>query len=391
MRKKSGSSEILLVRVKKGIRKGIQVSSLLILGIFLGIIILEVVLRLVLTDYKETKKDWSWVNSGRTGFYNLDPDRIYKINSNRPTKRRYWSEGELYGFRYNPKHLENENNYDQVIVVVGDSFVYGHNVRFDETYPYILEMSLRESGIKAKVENAGISGYGSDQVFIYLRDVIIPNLQPDIVVWSLNQNDFGDSHDACLFREAGDGYRQVSARWNSLFFKHAYYPSIPDIVKKMRIFSVLDSRIPERYTYGCTPDQRSSKWEDRKLAYFLRETKDMMSDYGGELLAMIVLNEHLFIVDNNQGYWEQKVNRIKEINDRFYSIATQEKIRVVDINLAALTKESDSNVLGERIGGSSELFQVEDGGFGLGWRHPSVLGNELMGELMGQTLVAHYE
>ena len=388
MNKKSISSELLSKRVTKRTRKGIVVSSLLILGIFLGIIILEVVLRFALTDYKETKKDWSWVNSGRTGFYSLDPDRIYKINSNRPTKRRYRSERELYGFRYNPKHLDNENNYDQVIVVVGDSFVYGHNVRFDETYPYILEMSLKESGIKAKVENAGVSGYGLDQVFIYLRDVIIPNLQPDIVVWSLNQNDFGDSYDACLFKETKDGYGQVSARWNSLFFKHAYYPLIPDIVKKMRIFSVLDSRIPERYTYGCTPDQRSSNWEDKKLAYFLRETKDMMSEYGGELLAMVVLNEHLFIVDNNQDYWEQKVDRIKEINDRFYSIATQEKIRVVDVNLAALTKESNSNVLGKSIGSKSELFQDEDGGFGPGWRHPSALGNELMGELMAHTLVA---
>lgn len=378
-------------RVKKRAKKGIKVSSLLILGLFLGIIVLEVVLRLVLTDYKETKKDWSWVNSGRTGFYSLDPDRIYKINSNRPTKRLYRSEGELYGFRHNPNHLDNKNNYDQVIVVVGDSFVYGHNVRFDETYPYSLEMNLRESGINAKVENAGVSGYGSDQIFIYLKDVIIPNLQPDIIVWSLNQNDFGDSHDACLFKETKDGYRQVDARRNSLFFKHAYYPSIPDIVKKMRTFSVLDSRIPERYTYGCTPSQRASDWEDKKLAYFLRETKEMMSDYGGELLAMIVLNEHLFIVDNNQYYWEQKVDNIKEINDRFFKIATQEKIRVIDINQAVLTKESDSNVLGESIGGSSELFQDEDGGFGPGWRHPSVSGNELMGELMGQALVAHYE
>ncbi len=380
-----------MIKVKKGTKKGIAISGLLILSMFLGIIMLEVVLGLILTENKETKKDWSWVNPGSNGFYSLDPDRIYKVNSNRFTKGRNKSEGEQYGFRFNPKHLDNENNYDQLVVVVGDSFVNGHNVNFDETYPYSLEMNLRESGINAKVENAGVPGYGSDQIFIYLKDVIIPNLQPDIVVWSLNQNDFGDSHDACLFKETKDGYRQISARWNSLFFKHTYYPSIPDSVKKMRIFSVLDSRIPERYTYGCTPDQRLSDNEDRKLSYFLRETKEMMSDYGGELLAMIVLNEHLFIVDNNQDYWEQKVDRIKKTNDRFYSIATQEKIKVIDINQAVLSRESESNVLGKSIGGSSELFLEEDGGFGPGWRHPSALGNELMGELVGQTLVPQHE
>ena len=158
-----------------------------------------------------------------------------------------------------------------------------------------------------------------------------------------------------------------------------------------KLFSFIDSRIPERYTYGCTPEQRSSKWEDRKLAYFLSETKEMVSRYGGEIVAMIVLNEHLFIVDNGQDYWQKKVNNIKEINERFLRIANQENIRVVDANLVTISGERYKNVLGKSIGEKSELFLDEDGGFGPGWRHPSILGNEVMGAFLGQVLAAHYE
>lgn len=58
----------------------------------------------------------------------------------------------------------------------GDSFTYGCGVPDDETWPYYLAAATGW-----RVTNAGVSGYGLDQIVLRLEKVI-PDIQPDLVI-----------------------------------------------------------------------------------------------------------------------------------------------------------------------------------------------------------------
>ena len=74
------------------------------------------------------------------------------------------------------------------ILVLGDSFTFGDEVSDRETYPYYLQQMLPDFDII----NAGVHGYGHDQMLILLKEVA-PKLKPDFVVigympWDAKRN-----------------------------------------------------------------------------------------------------------------------------------------------------------------------------------------------------------
>ena len=79
------------------------------------------------------------------------------------------------------------------VVVYGDSFVEARSSRLEDTFPARLEAALRERrAVPVEVVNAGVSGYGPDQVLARL-DAELRELQPDLVVLGLYAgNDWGD-------------------------------------------------------------------------------------------------------------------------------------------------------------------------------------------------------
>ena len=73
------------------------------------------------------------------------------------------------GFRSNGK-INKINNEERIIVFVGDSFVFGDGVNDNETIPSFYQ-KLKED----KIVNAGVSGYGIDQIYltaVYLIDYL---------------------------------------------------------------------------------------------------------------------------------------------------------------------------------------------------------------------------
>lgn len=71
------------------------------------------------------------------------------------------------------------------IALIGDSFTFGEEVKYEETWGYFLQQYF-EGG--RQVLNYGVPGYGLDQVYLrYLRDV--RPLHPDIIVIGLISHD----------------------------------------------------------------------------------------------------------------------------------------------------------------------------------------------------------
>src|SRR5262245_45274320 len=71
------------------------------------------------------------------------------------------------------------------IALVGDSFTFGLEVRFEDTWGYKLERAL---GPEFQVLNFGVDGYGVDQAYLrYSRDVT--NWRPEVVILSIIDDD----------------------------------------------------------------------------------------------------------------------------------------------------------------------------------------------------------
>jgi hypothetical protein len=71
------------------------------------------------------------------------------------------------------------------VAIVGDSFTFGLEVKYEDTWAYHLERTL---GPDARVLNFGVDGYGVDQSYLrFQRDV--RNWRPDIVLFGLIEHD----------------------------------------------------------------------------------------------------------------------------------------------------------------------------------------------------------
>ena len=73
----------------------------------------------------------------------------------------------------------------RLIAVLGDSFAFGEEVAYGDTWPVQLE---RLMGPEFKVMNFGVPGYGVDQIFLrYVREVVA--LKPDVLIFSFITHD----------------------------------------------------------------------------------------------------------------------------------------------------------------------------------------------------------
>ena len=73
------------------------------------------------------------------------------------------------------------------IVAMGDSLTEGLGVPEEQTYPYLLQQKLQDSGYNYEVVNAGISGETSSGARSRLNWVL--TLEPDIVILETGAND----------------------------------------------------------------------------------------------------------------------------------------------------------------------------------------------------------
>lgn len=74
------------------------------------------------------------------------------------------------------------------MLVLGDSFGWGFGVEQDERFSEILERRHPDW----EIINASVSGYGTDQQFLYLRERGL-KLRPDVVLVLFSSNDFAEN------------------------------------------------------------------------------------------------------------------------------------------------------------------------------------------------------
>lgn len=127
-------------------------------------------------------------------------------------------------FRHNAQGMRSDREYAFTkppgvtrILGLGDSFTQGYEVEVEETYLYRLERLLRDRGLNVEVLNLGVSGFGTAEELILLREYGT-RFDPDVVIVGYFTNDILDNVRSNLFRLDERGGLERAA--------HEYLPAI---------------------------------------------------------------------------------------------------------------------------------------------------------------------
>ena len=251
----------------------------------LTLFLIEILLRI--TNYQRKYSVWIWQgeerNSASLHYWDLSDSRIYAALPNVDMGEIFHSDA--FGFRYSSHsgQLRDTTQKQNVIISVGDSFTFGHNVKPDDAYPAQLERLLRKSGLNVLVHNAGVLGYGADQEYSYIIDELIPGFHPDLIVWNVNINDIYDSNASCLYKESENGFLKLPGRFNSLYIQGYVFRHIPKKIYDTRLFDVILHILTlithqQIFTVGCTqpagnPDTVLFDAFSQKFRFFAYEMK----------------------------------------------------------------------------------------------------------------------
>jgi hypothetical protein len=153
---------------------------LILFGFLLGGILAEIALRVAGYSYPE--------------FYSLDQSRGYALRPG--AEGWYRKEGEAY-VRINSDGLRDQEHSltkppDTIrIAVVGDSYPEAFPVSLDKTFWWVMGANLQQCdafpGKKIEVLNFGVSGYGTAQELLTLRDQVW-KYSPDLVMLAVTTN-----------------------------------------------------------------------------------------------------------------------------------------------------------------------------------------------------------
>jgi lysophospholipase L1-like esterase len=180
--------------------------------------------------------------AGSAARFRLDPDLIYRLQ---PRNEVTWSAAE-FTETSRTNALGMRGTADVVpkrpgevrILAVGDSFTYGHGVQDDETYPAVLERLLRARGHDARVLNAGVPGYSTDQEYAYvLRDGL--QLAPDLLLLGVHCSDVSDNYESSLYDFADGRLIRRGAGSTRMYQLGSVVGLIPPWVRRSATFELL--------------------------------------------------------------------------------------------------------------------------------------------------------
>src|ERR1700730_11199696 len=173
-------------RQQSWLRRSLPKLALIFLGFCFGAIAAEITLRLAGYSYPE--------------FYQPDQSRGYALRPN--MAGRYGKEGDAF-VRINSDGLRDREHArtkpaDTIrIAVIGDSYPEAFPVPMEEAFWSIMEKKLKECGAfggrQIEVINFGVSGYGTAQELITMRERVW-QYAPDIVMLTMTtNNDISDN------------------------------------------------------------------------------------------------------------------------------------------------------------------------------------------------------
>lgn len=354
--------------------------------------------------YKSQPFSWDWTING---YYELHQQRIYTLAKNAKAPNNPNENTDTNGFRYDP-YDNNKIDKKNSIFMFGDSFVYGHLMNDDQTLPFHVQQYAVKNGKNVDIINAGIPGYGTDQIYIYIQEVM-KTYNPSVIIWNVNPNDIGDSNDACLFKKnSNEKLEEIPIWMQSLYLEGYIVRKAPKFIQQSTIVNLIIKNLKhghERFSIGCTlaydrPDEILSRGLE-KLGYLIEKIELIARQKGIRMIYTLLPAEFYFdplLFSNSSDDLTRYflLEKMLRGNNRTFIdmnelLARSQFSDVLAIRNPALAGflaysqlENDEHVLGVSQEKPTSLFIDGDGE--VGYRHLNQKGNELLGKLISQEL-----
>lgn len=344
---------------------------------------------------------WQWAV---TGFFDLHSDRIYTLGKNQQARENEFENTDASGFRYDP--LDKNMMAKTTIFMFGDSFVYGHVMNDDETFPYVAQQTLLQKSIDVDIINAGIPGYGFDQTYLYVREVM-EKYDPDIIVWNIQSNDIGDANDACLFAPVQGSFVRLPTWLQTLYLQGYVVRKSPQFIRDSYLVNLILRTLQnghDRFTIGCTlPYEKEKEVTERgtnKMRYLLDKVEMEARNKGIRMIYTLLPAEYYFNTKEYPNDQQDMVNYfriravLRERNRAFFDLNTLLAEKMFLGVLASRNESkivfdqsptSDTGVLGAMQEDYVSLFLPDEPE--INFRHLNKWGNALLGELFADELI----
>jgi lysophospholipase L1-like esterase len=273
------------------------------------------------------------------------------------------------------------------IAFVGDSVTWGFGTTNEKTtYPNTFEDIYNHSSSKQiLVNNFGTPGYNFDQEYLLIKEKILPEYQPDVIVWNLNVNDIWESNYSCLFTFKDNQWTQISARKNIHYWYGIIKTYFPKIIVDSRLFDFLWQQVNKKltnyygggnYTFGCSTANFTLSVKQQiinKLDFFITDLNNEFQKRNIKLIVTIVPYQEL--LDSDLSY--------SQINPDYFALenylSANNSVNFLDFNQSVPKTKNNINPADEYfLDGSNDTAQK-------GWRHP----NQKMYDLMAKALVEY--
>lgn len=325
---------------------------------------------------------------------NNDTNATVIIDANRLFKQNPGMLGvDPNGFRNTPKSIGN----NKLIVTFGDSFTWGYRLKDEDSYPSVLQKTILNS--KNQVANASNPGYGVDQEYVFLKEIIASGKQPNIVLWNINVNDIYDSNSACLYTiTKQNNLKELSYKTNLLYI----YKSLPKPISESYLVDNFFYRLGTyltgiknelRYTPNCTintNDKTKIKSVfSNKLQLLFSKANLEITQAGGKLIIVLMPNQFFFQQGLDNAQVEEKINYNHIVNSiKNTSLTFIDLNRELSLKLGRDIYDCRYRNLNCKSNHYEDLSQVlflsekYDPGIDFGERHPTTQNNQFISDII---------
>lgn len=189
--------------------------------------------------------------------YSLIPNKITHLKYNNYD---YYVKTNSLGFNGPEPDLTKEDTLECRILIIGDAFTMPEGMEYDKAYPELLRKSLAERFPlkKIKVYNAGVTGFGPNEMYAQLNKYI-DIIKPDIYINQVFINEFSEVNLVAADRLESLAFTKLSFR-EELFGNSQIPRQLSSLLHKL-----MNDKIHKRYNHI------------KSLSYFYQRKSELYS------------------------------------------------------------------------------------------------------------------
>lgn len=273
---------------------------------------------------------------------------------------------------------------DEVIVTLGDSFTYGFPVGEQDTYPAVLEQTLRQQGRDAHVINMGMGGTGSDQHLRLFKTHVLPRLKPDVVVWALYPNDIADNVHQAVYTLHDDQLVPTDPTKHWLYRRQKFFEWLPLSARwkwKSRLVRAVLRAMEPANASSIPAERRAASL--RKIQLQIEEMDRLAREHDFESLYVVIAPQSVYLVRDDPETWREH-NSVLSFEQLCLAVGDRP-----DRLVAGFGSDHRKAIQGASAGTPTSSGVFDDGQrcrMSMGSRHFNELGYRLLGEAVAQRL-----